>query len=64
MSANRISAAAGSEEAVPAVPRPHDLYWRWSQDRHQGMSVPVQTEEVELQHSGQHFSVWAGHADW
>lgn len=54
----------GSEEAVPALPGSHDVHWRWSQNRHQGVPVPVQTEEVELQHSGQHLSVRTRDADW
>lgn len=56
--------SAGPEEAVPAVPGPHDLHRRRSQDGHQGVPVPVQAEEVELQHRGQHVCVWTGHADW
>lgn len=54
---------AGSEEAVPAVPGPHDVHWRRSKDRNQGVPVPVQAEEVELQHCGQLICVWTGHAD-
>lgn len=48
---------------MPAVPGPHDVHRRRSQDRHQGVPVPVQTEEVELQHGGQHICVWTGYAD-
>lgn len=55
--------SAGPEEAVPAVPGPHDVHRRWSQDGHQGVPVPVQAEEVELQHRGQLIRVRTGHAD-
>lgn len=55
--------SAGTEEVVPVVPGPHDLHRRRSQDWHQGVPVPVQTEEMELQHRGQHVSVWTGDAD-
>lgn len=67
ISTNLSSAAAvrsaGPEKTVPAVPGPHELHRRRSQDRHQGVPVPVQAEEVELQHRGQHIRVWTGHAD-
>lgn len=68
ISANLSSAAAavwsaGPEEALPAVPGPHDLHRGRSQDWNQGVPVSVQTEEVELQHRGQHICVWTGHAD-
>lgn len=56
--------SAGSEEAVPAVPGPHDVHRRRSKDRNQGVPVPVPAEEVELQHCGQLICVWTGHADW
>lgn len=42
----------GSEEAVPALSGPHGLYRRGGKDGHQGVSVPVQAKEMELQHGG------------
>lgn len=55
---------AGPEEAVPAVPGSHRVHRRGRQDGHQGVPVPVQAEEVELQHRGQLLRVRTGHADW
>lgn len=55
--------SAGPEETVPVVPGPHDVHRRWCQDGHQGVPVPVQAEEVELQHSGQLLCVWTSDAD-
>lgn len=60
----------GPEEAVPALPGPHGVH-RWGgHDWHQGVPVPVQAEEVELQHGGwllcfrtSHADRWAWHYD-
>lgn len=49
---------------MPAVPGSHRAYWGGRQDGHQGVPVPVQAEEVELQHRGQLVRVRTGHADW
>ena len=53
----------GPEEAVPAVPGPHDVHRRRRQDRHQGVPVAVQAAALELQHGGQHLRVRTGPAD-
>lgn len=53
----------GPEEAVPALPGPHAVHWRRSQNGHQRVSVPVQTPALELQHGGQLLCFWSGHAN-
>lgn len=47
-----IGALPGPEEAVSALSGPYAIYWGGSKDWDQRVPVPVQTQEVELQHGG------------